>query len=119
VHGDSMVPNLEGRDYLFRVVVRDAGERTVVELHGELDLASVDALAVKLRELAPLRSRGVVIDLSHLYFLDCAGLRVLVDGAEHFAASGAEVVLLSPTPPVRRVLDLTGVSSELTIESPQ
>jgi anti-anti-sigma factor len=70
----------------------------VLKVRGELDAVTADRFAADaVREL--LRAPGaVVVDLSFLDFLDCAGARVLVDvlsassagGRPRFAASGRQ-----------------------------
>jgi anti-anti-sigma factor len=46
-----------------------------VEVHGEVDLVTAEALRY---ELSRLNGDRVLLDLSHLAFMDCAGIGLLV-----------------------------------------
>ena len=79
----------------------------VVALEGEIDLASASALCDTLTAARAAAVDGhVVIDASAVSFLDCAGLQGLLSGA---AGCGGEVVLRSPSRPVRRLFALAGL----------
>lgn len=92
----------------FSLSIRSKRTATVVELGGELDLAShpklEDALAPALESGAEL----VVLDLGQLEFMDVAGLRALVRSKGRAAAAGKQLVLAAPGPPIWRLLSLTG-----------
>jgi anti-sigma B factor antagonist len=88
----------------------------VLVLRGELDLASAPGLAQALRDAEKTGSARLVIDLSKLTFMDCAGLRVLML-AQQIADSGARRLSLRSGPgAVRRFLELTGVVDHLSFE---
>lgn len=74
------------------------------KLSGELDLASARELRQVL--LFDAAARGTLrLDLSELTFMDSSGLSAILDHAR--ARNGAgPVVLVDPTPPVARVLEL-------------
>ena len=59
----------------FRVKAHREGDRTVVSVLGEMDIATADAFATELR--AELESAPVLLDLSGLTFMDSAGVRAL------------------------------------------
>jgi anti-anti-sigma factor len=75
----------------------------LVRLSGELDTASHDAAVTA---CAADGHRDVVVDLSALTFLDCAGYRALDTTARILAARGGSLVLLNPTGAPRRLLAL-------------
>jgi anti-anti-sigma factor len=89
----------------------------VYALDGELDLGAAKALRRRLRQLAPASGGGpVVLDLSGLSFIDCAGLRALRQThAALRAAGGPGLVLRNVQPQVRTVLDLVGVREYLPV----
>jgi anti-sigma B factor antagonist len=78
----------------------------VVKLAGELDLAGAD-LMNRLGEWlkAQPNHTPLILDLSGMTFVDSSGIRMLLDTT----ADGRKVALFSPTPPVARVLELTGL----------
>lgn len=93
----------------FSVTAHRDGLDTVVRVSGELDLAAAPHLADVLRHP---RSQGgrLEVDVSELWFCDCAGLSVLLDAAQHRRAQGGQLHLLNPTPSVRRLIELIGLN---------
>jgi anti-sigma B factor antagonist len=91
---------------------RDADGTSIVTVDGELDLATAPELlrTVKL-VLDENRPDRIVFDMSGLRFMDSSGISVLINAA----AAGTVVEVRDPTPAVRRVLELTGLMSVLTI----
>jgi anti-sigma B factor antagonist len=89
----------------------------VYALDGELDLAAADVLRSRVAQLAPVPGGGpVVLDLSRLSFIDCAGLRALCQMHEALRESGGPgLVVRDVQPQVRKVFDLVGVSEYVTI----
>jgi anti-sigma B factor antagonist len=79
-------------------------------LGGELDLHEADDLSARLA----LEGQGwgdLTLDTSQLTFIDSSGLRALLRVAESLAGRG-NLVLRSPSPPVRRVLELMGLGTQ-------
>ncbi|HEY5362061.1 MAG TPA: STAS domain-containing protein [Streptosporangiaceae bacterium] len=81
----------------------------VVELHGELDLATGRDLA-DLLATTTAGAKVTIVDLAALEFLDCAGLRALVRAREQAGRDGHALLLAAPAAPVRQVLDMTGAT---------
>lgn len=75
-------------------------------LDGELDLASGGALRARLGALERAHE-AVSLDLSKLSFIDCAGLRVLVEALEVSASDGNRLQIAGDLPlPLRRLVEL-------------
>jgi anti-sigma B factor antagonist len=74
-------------------------------LEGELDMATADGLSQLLRDAAE-GGGSVKLDFSGVSFMDSSGLRALLDAATRRNGSGP-VVLVNPSPQVRRVLDIS------------
>jgi len=106
-------------EHLRTSVSRD-GERAVVRLVGELDVAAEPRLRARLRDLLepgrPTPVRHVVVDAAQLTFLDLAGLRVLVDADTALRRRGGSLVLRAPSRRVRRLLDLARAEGRLAVE---
>lgn len=102
---------------LLRVRVSRAGERAVVLLEGELDLASGSSLRTRLATLVNENPppRQVVVDLSQLDFVDASGISVLIAAHKSLARRGGELVLRHPSRPARRVLTLLQLESVLRV----
>jgi len=63
----------------------------LVALRGELDIAERPAVAAVLREALDAGARDLLVDLSELTYLDCAGLSTLVRAALDAHAVGARL----------------------------
>lgn len=72
---------------------RSLGAVDVVELEGELDLASADDVR---DALSGTSAATVVVDLGQVVFLDSAGLRALDGGNRELEAAGRRLVLVAP-----------------------
>ena len=90
------------------------GDVGVVAISGELDLASVDALRAALGEAAD-RSSSVVIDVSHVSFIDSTALAALLRSSDELGANGVPMVLACPPGPVRRLLTMTSLDDRLSL----
>src|SRR6185503_12437443 len=55
------------------------------------------------------RSPSLLLDLSGVSFMDCAGLRALLMTQRLAAMRGGSVCLIAESPAVRRIIDLLGV----------
>ena len=101
----------------FCYTLTQGDDTTVVNLFGELDMASAPALATGLQRLAGAEIPVVVIDLSELVFCDSSGLGVLLKFHEDAKEAGIRVIARSPSPNVRRIFELTNATKLLEIDS--
>lgn len=94
----------------------DPGEgRTVVRVRGELDAHTARELLARVTERLASTSDGVDLELSGVTFLDSGGLRSLVLLAALGGGGRGGLRLVTPSPPVRRVLALTGHADRFTV----
>jgi len=87
----------------------------VVRLLGEHDLHTAEDLRTRIQALVG-EGCAVTIDLTETVFLDSSILAVLVEAHEQAASRGTAASVALPGPrgeAVRRVLDVTGLSSTL------
>jgi anti-anti-sigma factor len=91
----------------FSAVAIHVDGRTVVELRGELDMATAPALAERLQRLTDGAAGPVTLDVSGLEFCDSSGLAVLVESHRRGRARGVTVALRSPSRALRRLLSVT------------
>lgn len=75
----------------------------VVEMSGDLDLASSTAA---IQACTSPDHRDVLVDLSGLSFMDCAGYGALASSAKLLEARGGSLVMMSPVGEPRRLLAL-------------
>lgn len=91
------------------IEVSDEGSDTVFLLRGELDPHTAPDLRGEIdRVLEAGRSR-LVLDLAGLTFIDSSGLRVVISAHKDTVERGGGLVLRSPSPTTRRLLDITGL----------
>lgn len=82
----------------------------LLEVSGEVDVASSDGLRDELSNLIDLVSSDIVLDLSNVSFIDCSGLTALMAGLRQLEdKSGATLRLVGATPQARRLLAITGL----------
>ena len=81
---------------------------------GEVDLATVPELRRRLGG-ADDRSTELTVDLSAVTFIDCAGLRPLLEARRRQRARGGRLLLMSPSWAVVRLLQFTGLLAAFTI----
>jgi anti-sigma B factor antagonist len=101
----------------FQVTVRREGAAALVEVSGELDLASGPALEAELETFSAPETTLVAVDLRKLEFMDSTGLSIIVRAHQRLAGNGCELSLVRGTPQVQRLLDLTGVAERLRVVS--
>lgn len=92
----------------FDVETTECDGLATVTVGGDLDCATAPRLRAALEDLDGV-GRILHIDLSATDFMDCAGVGVLVVSHQRLRHLGGELVLDSPSGPVRRVLELTGL----------
>ena len=94
---------------LLDIEVHRSDDHALVVLVGELDTATAGKLYEKLAEIAADGVRHVALNLAKLAFIDSTGLSVLVSERKRVASMGGELTLISTRPPIRRLLELTGL----------
>ena len=85
----------------------------IVTVSGDLDISNAATLEQAVASIAAERPERLIFDLSGLRFMDSAGIAVLLDAAGKVKA----VQLRDPSTAVRRVVELTGLTDVLSIES--
>ncbi len=105
----------------FAVHVVSDGASTIIQLQGELDIATEDDLSGALAEALAARPRTVAVDLRSLVFLDSTGLRALLRLRESCSQLGCDLQLIRGIPSVQRVFEVSGVAAHFAIadEVPQ
>jgi len=94
----------------------ELGAETLVEVSGELDLASAPALQAALAEIEYSSIQRLLLDLSDLSFIDASGLRAVVGlhatCREHVVA----LTIMRGPRSVQRVFELTQTDLLLPFE---
>jgi anti-sigma B factor antagonist len=93
------------------------GERAVVTVTGELDAYSAPSLEEEASRLLGENVSDLVFDLSGTRFLDSSGLRAILTAQRRLADRDGKLSLRAPSEPVRRLLDITGLTDHFVVES--
>ena len=101
---------------------------TIVQPHGELDLATVETLRSTLDAAVTETLRAaldgmeitarLVLDLRGLSFLDSTGLHLLAELDQRAKRDGFQLSLLAPAAPVDRAIQLSGLDRVLPFVTP-
>ena len=100
-----------------RLSVRRHGDHATIHIGGEIDLATCPHLQAVVVDLVDRGCHQLIVDLEQVSFLDCAGIRVLVDARRHVQEHGGCLKLVRPKPFVLRVLTLTGMTTVFPIDT--
>jgi anti-sigma B factor antagonist len=100
-----------------RLSVRHHGDCATIHIGGEIDLATCPHLQAVVVDLVDRGCHQLIVDLDQVSFLDCAGIRVLVDARRRVHEHGGSVRLVRPRPLVWRVLALTGMTTLFPIDT--
>jgi len=90
---------------------RRDGDELVLEVAGEIDVATSPALRVALAGLLDDLPQRVTLDFAQVSFIDSSGLGVLVGALKQLRAHSTDAVLAVEHAqlPVRNVFDITGL----------
>jgi anti-sigma B factor antagonist len=99
-----------------KVSSRSQGGHIVLALTGEIDLYTAPRLQSELTgALAGGDPARIVVDMSAVDFCDSTGMNVLLAAHRLACERGGDLVLAGPRPPVRKILEVTGLGSVFTI----
>ena len=104
----------------FQIHVRREDSATVIEVSGELDLASAPAVEQELEQAESSGIELVILDLHELEFIDSTGLGLLVKAHRWSEEAGRRFAVVRGSNQVQRLLELAGLEQRLTlIDSPE
>jgi anti-anti-sigma factor len=89
----------------------------VVRLAGRLDGEAALQVSDTLERLLRDGERSVQLDLSEVIYLSSPGAQALQQAAQEYAASRAELRVISPSAEAREVLELTGLLGKLGVDA--
>ena len=99
-----------------KIVVEPDPQGVRVRLRGELDLATAPELDRVLDELAGNGHGRVLIDLEGVAFMDSTAIGSLFRALRSADANGQRLTVRRGSPQIQRLLDLTGMTEQLTFE---
>jgi anti-sigma B factor antagonist len=95
------------------IATRSYGSTVIVTLTGEFDVAVADELSHVIHRALEQRPKILILDLSAVTFVDCAGVRSVLAAQRHVEAHSAQLSIIPPPEHVHRVFVLAGVASSL------
>jgi anti-sigma B factor antagonist len=93
----------------FSTAARRIGHETHIQVHGELDCATVPSLEGRMDTVLHDGHGPVVLDLSALRFMDVSGLRLAVRLEARAQLHGVDLSLRKGPASVERIFELTGM----------
>lgn len=90
------------------VCARPDGDRAVVTVRGDLDLAADQGLQQALRSALTDSGKGIDLDLGGVEFCDCSGLNALLGIRQQALDQSKTVTIRNVSPSAERVFALTG-----------
>lgn len=88
---------------------------TVLEVHGDLDMATVPQLRDGLQRLVDAGDRQVVVDMAGVGFMDSSGLGTLVVMFRSLRDVGGRLCLAAVRPAVHSILRITSVDRVIDV----
>jgi anti-sigma B factor antagonist len=108
---DEKATNLEGADASVEQWREESGA-LVVRVTGEVDMSNAGDIREVVDQVTATGVDRLIFDLGGLEFIDSSGLAVLLAAAQRVPS----VQLRNPSPIVRRVVEVTGLSETLPTE---
>jgi anti-sigma B factor antagonist len=89
--------------------------KCLITVNGEIDLYSSPELRAAVTQAVPKAQDAVGIDLSGVAYMDSSGVATLVEGLRAASQSDRSFVLVAPSSPVMKVLQLSRLDSVFEI----
>ena len=89
---------------------RHEGDRTVIEVGGEIDVYTAPKLREQLVDLVNQGRYHLVVDMEAVDFLDSTGLGVLVGGLKRVRAHDGSLDLVCTQQRILKILKITGLT---------
>lgn len=84
-------------------------ELPIIELEGEVDVYTAPQLKQQMISLLESGATELVVDLTKVDYLDSTALGVLIGGLKRMRERDGNMVLVCPSPRIRRVFEITGL----------
>jgi anti-sigma B factor antagonist len=99
----------------FGIAGRVLDGRDVVEVTGDVDIKSSAELRDAVTSLVEAGSRSIVIDLTHVSFMDSTGLSALVGAHGSATKNGAAIALVLTDANLLRLLRITSLDTAFAV----
>jgi anti-sigma B factor antagonist len=98
------------------IEVRSDPSGTRARLEGDIDISVAGSVQEILLQAIRAHGPRLLLDLSGVSFLDCAGLRALLLTRRRVELRGGTLQLIAVSPSVRRILRLTGLQETFALD---
>lgn len=88
------------------VDVQNSNNEFTISVNGEIDLNSVSSLEKAIND-AIAQKKDVIIDMSHVRFIDSTGIGLLVQTYKNLQQIGNKITILNARENVRKVFKIT------------
>ncbi len=92
-----------------RLEVSERGDWSVIEVGGEIDVATAPRLREQLIALVNDQRYRIVVGLEGVDFIDSTGLGVLISGLKRVRTHGGSFALVCTEPRILKVFEITGL----------
>lgn len=93
----------EGKDILF--------------LNGEVDAFTAASLKEKLLEITEKGQNVIVLDMSHISYMDSTGIGVIIAGYKSASRNEGALIVRGLTARIKRLFDITGLSEIVEVQN--
>ena len=87
----------------------------IVEVHGDVDLATAPALRDQLDDLLTNGSRRILVNLEGVSFMDSSGLNAIVAAMRGVREVDGEIAVVCTNETILKILAITGIDRLLTV----
>ena len=95
------------------------GGTICVTVAGEIDMATAERFRTGLDTAIDQHYQTVIVDLAGVRFMDSSGIAALMHARNRAVAAAKTLYLVNCQPPVRRVMEISGVYALLTDATPR
>jgi anti-anti-sigma factor len=96
-----------------RLFITNTAPRCRLDVGGEIDLATIDALRDRLALLVESGTGDLDVEMGEVVFCDATVLRVLLAARQTLDADGRHIQVINPSAATVRLLQLTGLDTIL------
>lgn len=96
---------------------RTEGDRTIVEVGGEIDVYTAPKLREQLVDLVADGRYHLIVDMQHVDFLDSTGLGVLVGGLKRVRSHDGSLRLVCSQERILKIFRITGLTKVFPIHA--
>ena len=87
-----------------------------IALSGEIDVATAPKAFADVIGVDPSTGDVVALDLGDVEFIDSRGVAMLLKAQSYFDGMGCQLTLANPSDPVKRVLEVLGLTEQFPFE---